>query len=92
MWVETIASGTHRNVTQDSQQDVDEEVGVATTLEKDTQGWEDDGKKDLADVADRILAVISQTKLAMLTYDAVKGMLAVLWSFDRSSLSVLAVW
>ena len=40
-----------RNVTEDGQQDVDEEVGVASALKEDTQRWEDDGKKDLADVA-----------------------------------------
>lgn len=52
-WVRVVScvSGTHRDVTEDGQQDVDEEVGVATALEEDTQRWEDDGKKDLADVA-----------------------------------------
>ena len=40
-----------RNVTQDSQQDVDEEVGIAATLEEDTKRWEDDGEEDLADIA-----------------------------------------
>jgi hypothetical protein len=39
------------NVTKDRQQDVDEEVCTATTLEEDTDRWEDDGKNDLADVA-----------------------------------------
>jgi len=57
-WVRVVSyvSGTHRNVTEDGQQDVDEEVGVATALEEDTQRWEDDGKKDLADVAGVLLA------------------------------------
>ena len=41
------------NVTQDSEEDVDEEVSSAAALEEDTQGREDDGKKDLADVAVR---------------------------------------
>ena len=40
-----------RNVTQYCQQDVDEEVGVATPLKEDTQRWEEDGKNDLANVA-----------------------------------------
>ena len=40
-----------RNVTEDGQQDVDEEISIAATLEEDTQRWEDDGKKDLADIA-----------------------------------------
>lgn len=44
-------SGTHRNVTKDGQQDVDEEVGSAAALEEDTDRWEDDGKEDLANVA-----------------------------------------
>lgn len=39
------------NVTQNSEEDVDEEVSSAATLEEDTQRREDDGKKDLADVA-----------------------------------------
>lgn len=39
------------DVTEDCQQDVDEEVGATATLEEDTDGREDDGKEDLADVA-----------------------------------------
>lgn len=39
------------NVSQNGEQDVDEEVGTATTLEEDTDGREDDGKDDLANVA-----------------------------------------
>lgn len=39
------------NVTQNGQQNVDEEIGAAATLEEDTHGREDDGKDDLADVA-----------------------------------------
>lgn len=39
------------NVTQDGQQDVDEEVGIATALKEDTQRWENNGKDDLADIA-----------------------------------------
>lgn len=40
-----------RNVTQYCQENVDEEVGIATALEEDTKGREDDGEDDLADVA-----------------------------------------
>lgn len=40
-----------RNVTQDSQQDVDQEVSTASALEEDTKRREDDGKNDLADIA-----------------------------------------
>jgi hypothetical protein len=39
-----------RNVTQDRKQDVDEEIGIATSLKEDTERREDDGKNDLADV------------------------------------------
>ena len=40
-----------RDVAQNCQEDVDEEVGIATTLEEDTKRWEDDGEDDLADIA-----------------------------------------
>ncbi len=39
------------DVTQDGQQDVDKEVGVAASLKEDTKRWQDDGKNDLADIA-----------------------------------------
>jgi hypothetical protein len=38
------------NVTKDGQQDVDEEISTAATLEENTEGREEDGKDDLADV------------------------------------------
>lgn len=40
-----------RDITQDGEQDVDEQVGAATTLEEDTQRWQENGKDDLANVA-----------------------------------------
>ena len=40
-----------RDVAQDRQEDVDEEIGIATALEEDTKRWEDDGENDLADIA-----------------------------------------
>jgi len=40
-----------RQVTQDGQQDVDEQVRTASPLQEDTQRRQDDGKDDLADVA-----------------------------------------
>lgn len=55
--VETKAFGNvqsvddSRNVTQDGEQDVDEQVGTASALEEDTQRGQEDGKDDLADVA-----------------------------------------
>jgi len=38
------------NVTEDGQQDVDQQVGTATTLEEDTEWWEDDRQDDLEDI------------------------------------------
>jgi hypothetical protein len=43
-------SATYRNVTENSQQDVDEEVCVAAALQEDTQRREDDSEDDLAEV------------------------------------------
>jgi len=40
-----------REVTQDCQDDVDQEIGATATLEEYSKGREDDGKDDLADVA-----------------------------------------
>ena len=40
-----------RNVAQDCQEDVDEEISIATALEEDTKRWKDDGENDLADIA-----------------------------------------
>ena len=40
-----------RDVAENREQDVDEEIGIATSLKEDTKRREDDGKDDLADVA-----------------------------------------
>ena len=40
-----------RDVAQDRQENVDEEIGIATAFEEDTKRWEDDGEDDLADIA-----------------------------------------
>jgi hypothetical protein len=48
-----------RDITQDGQQNVDEEVGIATALKEDTKRGENDGKDDLADVAGGLLALLS---------------------------------
>ena len=40
-----------RDVAQDRQENVDEEIGIATAFEEDTQRWEDDGENDFADIA-----------------------------------------
>lgn len=39
------------NETQDGEEDVDEQVGAAATLEEDTERRQDDGQEDLDDVA-----------------------------------------
>ncbi len=38
-------------LTEDGQQDVDEEISTAATLEEDSKRRKDDGKDDLANVA-----------------------------------------
>jgi len=38
------------NVPENSQEDVNEEVGIATTFQEDTNRWQDDGEDDLDDV------------------------------------------
>lgn len=38
------------NVTKNGQEDVDEEVGAATTLKEYTERWEENGDDDLDDV------------------------------------------
>jgi hypothetical protein len=68
---------THGNVSKHSQQNVDEEVGVASALKEDTDRWEDDGEEDLADVAVGVLASASAW-LWEATNLAVNGMVAVL--------------
>jgi len=40
-----------RNVAQDRQQDVNEEVGIASSLKEDTKRRKKDGEDDLDDVA-----------------------------------------
>jgi hypothetical protein len=40
-----------RDVTEDREQDVDEQIGAAAALEEDAEGREEDGEDDLADVA-----------------------------------------
>lgn len=40
-----------RQVTQDGEQNVDEEISIASTLEENTDGRQNDGKNNLADIA-----------------------------------------
>lgn len=44
------------DVAKDGQQDVDEEVGIATALEENTKRRQDDGEDDFDDVAAIVLA------------------------------------
>lgn len=39
-----------RNVTQYREKDVDQEIGIAATLEEHAQRWEEDGEDDFADI------------------------------------------
>lgn len=71
------------DVTQDGQQDVDEEVGIATALKEDTERGQDDGEDDLDDVA-AVMSVSSALRHGAggggSAYLPVKGMMAV-WSW-----------
>lgn len=49
------------DVTQDCEQNVDQEISAAATLEEDSDGWQDDGEDDFDDVA---VAIVSKAVLA----------------------------
>lgn len=56
-WKRIVARADHvhgvdntGNPTQDGQQDVDQEVSTTSALQEDTQGRQDDGEDDLADI------------------------------------------
>ena len=40
-----------RNIPEAGEQDVNEEVAVATAFKEDADGWQEDGENDFADVA-----------------------------------------
>lgn len=40
-----------RNISENCQENVDEEISTASSLKEDTKRWENDGKNDLADIA-----------------------------------------
>lgn len=52
------ASRRSEIITYDRQQDVDQEVGTATSLEKDSEGREEDGEDDLANVSTHHVSVL----------------------------------
>jgi hypothetical protein len=39
-----------RNITQYREEDVDQKVGIAATLQEDPNWWEEDGENDFADI------------------------------------------
>lgn len=45
-----------RDVTKNRQENVDEEICAAATLEEDAKRWQEDGEDDLDDVAETSLA------------------------------------
>ena len=51
LWIDSQGMDDTRNVTQYRQEDVDEEVGIASALEENTEGWEENREDDLADIA-----------------------------------------
>lgn len=52
-----------RDVSEDGQTDIDQEISTAASLEEDTDWREDDGKDDLADVAVEAEEVSRRLKL-----------------------------
>lgn len=71
----------YRNVAQDGQEDVDEEVGIASALEEDAQRRNEDGEDDLDDVAVELSVTRTMLRVDSVrtkTDLAVKGMAAVL--------------
>ena len=58
-------------VTQDCQEDIDQQVGSATTLQEDTKRWEEDGNDDLADIANHKMLAINHSWLSDVVAHAV---------------------
>lgn len=46
-----------RDVAQYREEDIDQKVGIATTLEEDTNWWQEDGENDFANVTVAIIFV-----------------------------------
>lgn len=67
-----------RDVTQNGEQDVDEEISIAASLKEHSERGEDDGKNDLANIAVKrrvSFAGAERGRGRNTTYDAVKGIL-----------------
>lgn len=56
MYVQSV--NDTRNVTQNGQTDVDQQVSTTSALQEDAQRRQDDGKDDLADVTNRSMLVL----------------------------------
>lgn len=56
MYVQSV--NDTRNVTQNGQTDVNQQVSTTSALQEDTQRRQDDGKDDLADVTNRSMLVL----------------------------------
>ncbi|RDW82187.1 hypothetical protein BP6252_03299 [Coleophoma cylindrospora] len=93
-----------RNVTQDGQQNVDQEISSASALEEDTKRWEDDGKNDLANIAEGKVSTMhwegkerhgacatERSALREDAYLAVKGMMIV-YGYNVLKWKMYGVW
>lgn len=47
-----------RNETQDGQQDVDQQVSTASSLQENTEWWQEDGEDDFADIAVGLVSLV----------------------------------
>jgi hypothetical protein len=56
---------TYGNVTEDGQQDVDEEVGIASALKEHTERREEDGEHDLDKVAGMNVSKAQEQRTAL---------------------------
>lgn len=63
---------TYGDVTKNGQQDVDEEISIAATLEEDTERRKKDGKDDLADVGSgerHVVGLLTLSKRCIVVLD-----------------------
>lgn len=75
-----------RDPSQTGQQDVDEQVRTAATLEEDADWWQENGEEHLTDVAGSKVSMLCRrvdqcATASTATYDPVKGMLVVVGGF-----------
>lgn len=48
------------HIPKNGQQDVDEEISSATTLEEDTERWQKNGENDLANIANKKVSYVEE--------------------------------